>query len=119
MFYVLCPEPMTFLYLKSDQMGDGNPELGRKLMMSFLDKLAASETPIDVIGCVNNGVMLTTEGSEVIGSLETLAARGARIASCGTCLDHLGLSDKLRIGEVGNMEQSIQIMAMADKVIQP
>ena len=98
---------MTFLYLSSDQMGQGDAALGRKLMTLFLGRLAASDTPIDVVGCVNSGVRLTTEGSEVIPYLEALAARGARIASCGTCLDHLGLREKLLIGEVGTMEQSV------------
>ena len=111
---------MTFLYLNSDQMGSGDDaELGRKLMKIFLEKLAASATPIDLIGCVNSGVRLTTEGSEVIDHLQRLKARGARIATCGTCLEHLGLEHKLLIGDVGTMEQSVQAMAMADKIIHP
>jgi len=110
---------MTLLYLNSDQMGSGDNALGRKLLKLFLEKLAASATPIDLIGCVNSGVRLTTAGSEVIAPLERLEARGARIATCGTCLEHLGLEDKLLIGEVGTMEQSVQAMTMADKVIHP
>ena len=110
---------MTFLYLNSDQMGGGDEILGRKLLQIFLEKLAASTIPIDLIGCVNSGVRLTTEGSDVLAHLETLMARGARIATCNTCLEHLGLEDKLLIGEVGTMEQSVQVMAMADKVIRP
>jgi len=110
---------MTLLYLNSDQMGSGDAELGRKLMRLFLAKLAASATPVDLIGCVNSGVRLTTAGSEVIEHLEALQARGARIATCGTCLEHFGFEDKLLIGEVGTMEQSVQAMAMADRVIRP
>ena len=110
---------MTLLYLCSDQMGSGDPDLGRLLMKNFLAQLAASDTPVDMIGCVNSGVNLTTGGSEVLDSLQTLADRGARIATCGTCLDHLGLTDQLTIGAVGTMEQSVQAMAMADKIIQP
>jgi selenium metabolism protein YedF len=110
---------MTLLYLNSDQMGCGDEELGRKLMKIFLAELAASATPVDLVGCVNSGVRLTTMGSDVIAHFETLKARGARIATCGTCLEHLGLEDQLLIGEVGTMAQSIQAMAMADKVIRP
>ena len=110
---------MTFLYLNSDQMGSGDSELGRELMGLFLRQLVESGTPIDVVGCVNGGVRLTTEGSAVIGSLRALQERGARIASCRTCLDHLGLTAKLMVGEVGTMDQSVQVMAMADRVIRP
>jgi len=110
---------MTFLYLNSDQMGSGDSELGRKLMGLFLRQLVESGTPIDVVGCVNGGVRLTTEGSEVIEPLRALQESGARIASCRTCLEHMGLIDKLMVGEVGTMDQSVQVMAMADRVIRP
>ncbi len=110
---------MTFLYLASDRMGAGDDELGRKLMDSFLKELAASEAAIDVVGCANSGIALTTEGSEVIPYLEALQARGARIATCGTCLDHQGRRDQLLIGEVGSMDQTIQVMTAADRIIRP
>ncbi len=110
---------MTFLFLSSDQMGTGDPELGRKLLKSFLAALAAGETRVDVVGCANSGVFLTTEGSEVLESLQALEAKGARIASCGVCLEHYGRGDKLLIGEVGNTEMSVQVMTTADRVIQP
>lgn len=48
---------MTFLYLNSDKMGDGDPELGRKLMKVFLKTLLESGEKIDMIGCVNNLVL--------------------------------------------------------------
>jgi selenium metabolism protein YedF len=110
---------VTFLYLNSDRMGHGDDELGRELLLKFLWELAAFDAPVDVIGCVNSGVHLTTEGSEVLSSLQKLEARGARIATCGTCLDHLGLRDKLAIGEVGDMATTVQVMATADRVIRP
>ena len=110
---------MTFLYLNSDQMGTGDPILGRKLMKSFLSVLAKSDHKIDVIGCVNSGINLTTEGSEVLDSLETLLKKGARLASCGTCLEYYNLEEKLQIGEIGTMDMAVEIMATADKVIKP
>ncbi len=110
---------MTFLYLNSDQMGNGDPVLGKKLLKVFLAEMAKSETTIDVIGFVNSAVTLTTEGSEVIDSLKTLEAKGAQIASCGTCLDHFELREKLLIGGVGTMDMTVAIMASADKVIRP
>jgi hypothetical protein len=63
---------MTFLYLNSDKMGEGDAELGRKLMKIFLAKLAESNVQVDLVGCVNNGIYLTTEGSEVLDSLKRL-----------------------------------------------
>lgn len=110
---------MKFLYLNSDKMGDGDPQLGKKLMKSFLTELAASETPIDLIGCVNSAINLTTEGSDVIDILKIFEGRGVRIASCGTCLEHYGRKDALLIGEVGTMDMTVKIMASAEQIIRP
>ena len=110
---------MTFLYLSSDRMGEGDDALGRKLMAVFLEKLLDDGTPIDEVVCVNGGVRLTTEGSEVIELLQVLEQRGARISSCGTCLAHLGLRDKLVVGRPGSMDETVRLMATADRVIRP
>ncbi len=110
---------MTFLYLNSKRMGDGDPVLGEKLLRVFLEKLAASEVAVDFVGCVNDGVYLTTEGSAVIESLRALEARGATVATCGTCLDHHGLRERLAIGVVGGMPQTVEMFATADRVIRP
>jgi len=100
-------------------MGVGNDELGRKLLRSFLRNLAESDIPIDLIGCVNSGIFLTTEGSEVLESLKKLEAKGAKIATCGTCLEYHNLKDKLLVGEVGTMPMTVQIMGTADRIIKP
>jgi hypothetical protein len=111
---------MTFLYLSSDTMGSGtDKELGGKLLAVFLEKLAASNVPVDMIGCANAAVYLTTREGPALHGLRALEKRGARIASCATCLDHLGLRGSLLIGEVGTMDMTVQIMGSADRVIQP
>lgn len=110
---------MTFLYLNSDKMGEGDTKLGRKLLIAFLKKLAESNTHIDVVGCVNSGIYLTTEGSKVIDSLQKLEAKGTKIATCGTCLEYFGLKDKLLIGEIGTMDGTVEIMLIADRIIRP
>jgi sulfur relay (sulfurtransferase) complex TusBCD TusD component (DsrE family) len=60
---------------------------------------------------------LGTEGSEVLDGLRGLEARGARIATCGTCLEHHGLTERLAIGTVGGMPQIVEMFATADRVI--
>lgn len=110
---------MTLLYLNADTMGRGDEALGRKLLVAFLKELAASEHKVDLIGCVNGAVRLTTEEGPALEALQALAAGGARIASCGTCLDHFDLRENLRIGEVGKMSDTVALMATAERVIRP
>ena len=100
-------------------MGSGEPELGKKLLVLFLQKLADSDHKVDLVGCVNSAIFLTTEENPALPHLQKLAARGARIASCGTCLDHHQRREKLLIGEIGSMDQTVQLFATVDKIIRP
>lgn len=110
---------MTFLYLDSDRIGQGDEELGRKLLRIFLEKLVASEVKVDFVACLNTGSFLTTEEGPALESLRALAARGSIITTCGTCLDHYQRKERLLIGAVGGMQQTVELFASAERVIAP
>ncbi len=55
----------------------------------------------------------------MLESLQKLEAKGARIATCGTCMEFYNKKDKLLIGEVGSMAMSVRVMGNADRVISP
>lgn len=95
----------------SDRIGTGDEELGRILVRSFLYSLARSADKPARIMFMNAGVRLTCEGSEVLGDLRLLASEGVAIKSCGTCLDFLHLSDKLAVGEIGDMNGSVAALS--------
>ena len=46
---------------------------------------------------------LTCEDSASLEDLKNLASLGVEILTCGTCLNHYGLTDKLAVGDVTNM----------------
>lgn len=110
---------MDFLYLNSDRMGQGDPSLGRRLLVSFLSELAKSDVRIDAVGCVNDGIRLTTEEGPGLDALRALAGKGARVMTCGTCLDHHGRREKLLLGEIGNMAGTVQVLATAERILRP
>ncbi len=110
---------MNFLYLNSKTMGTGDDILGEQLLITFLKKLAESKHHIDVIGCVNGAIALTTQPGEALDALKILELKGAKIATCGTCLDFHDRRDQLLIGSVGTMEQTVEVMNLADRVIRP
>lgn len=110
---------MTFLYLNSNTLGSGDFGLGQKLLNSFIKKLADSNVQVDVIGCVNSAALLTTEQSDILENLKRLESKGAKIATCKTCLEHYNRIDKLLVGEIGTMDQTIEILSKADKIINP
>ena len=91
------------LLISSDRFGDGPDELGRLLMKNFIITLLEIPDPPDRIFLLNRGVLLTTEGSEMIEPLTKLAEAGIEIFSCGVCLDYFSVRDKLAVGSVTNM----------------
>ncbi|ERM93123.1 sulfurtransferase-like selenium metabolism protein YedF [Caldanaerobacter subterraneus] len=87
----------------SDKFGEGDERLGKILMKSFIVSLKEQSKKPESIIFINNGVKLTTEGSEVIEDLKELMEMGVEIISCGTCLDFYGIKEKLLVGSISNM----------------
>lgn len=105
--------------IDADTMGRGDEKLGRVLMLAFIKTLVSLSPPPAALYFYNAGVRLTAGDSELIEPLQTLAAAGCRIYSCGTCLDFYNLKDDLRVGEVTNMFDIVQAMATANSVLRP
>lgn len=103
------------VFIKSDSIGDG--ELGLKLMQSFLYSLARTDKKPSAIFLMNAGVRLSCEGSDALESLGMLAADGVEVRSCGTCLSYYELTDRLAVGEVGNMNDTAGAFMDASDVV--
>jgi len=107
----------TVVFITADVLGGGNDELGRILLKNFIFTLAESGTFPDTLLFVNAGVKLAVEGSEVLEALEKLACQGTDIASCGLCLDFYNLKEKLAVGRVGNMLETVESLTEADRIV--
>ncbi|MGL5439149.1 MAG: sulfurtransferase-like selenium metabolism protein YedF [Filifactoraceae bacterium] len=89
--------------IKSDKLGEGAEELGKILMNGFLFTLTQTDPIPNRIVLLNSGVYLSTNTEESVRHLQALSDKGTKIYSCGTCLNFYGLSEDLKVGEVGNM----------------
>jgi selenium metabolism protein YedF len=105
------------LLITSDQLGTGDEVLGQLLITTFINTLAEAYQKPSRILFINRGVMLTTEGSRVLDTLQQLEKEGVQIFSCGTCLNHYQLKEKLKVGQVTNMYDTVDSLLTADKVI--
>lgn len=115
---IQCPDSADLVvFIDTDSLGRGSEELGRILMRSFLQTLEQSEVHPQKIILINSGVKLACEGSEVIEDLQELAAKGAEILSCGTCLDYFGIKKNLAVGQISNMYEIINSLGGASKTI--
>jgi len=107
------------LVIDSAGLGDGEPDLGEKLMKAFLNMLLESgELPAKIV-FMNSGVFLTTEGSPVLELLARYAEAGTALLSCGTCLDYYGRKEKLRVGAPTNMRDTVQALLQFGKIVKP
>lgn len=101
----------------SPVMGHGDDVLGDVLIKAFIFALTQQDDLPDTILFYNGGVKLTVEGSPVLDDLKKLADAGVEIFSCGTCLKHFDIEDKLAVGEVTNMYVIVEKQLQAGIVV--
>ena len=101
----------------SDVMGHGDDVLGDVLIKAFIFALTQQDDLPDSILFYNSGVKLTCEGSPVLEDLNKLANAGVEIFSCGTCLKHFDIEDKLAVGAVTNMYVIVEKQLQAGVVV--
>lgn len=105
------------LLVTSNRIGKGEEKLGAILMNSYFHVLnEGGELPSCII-LMHEGVRLAVEETPVLALLRDFEAKGIQIFSCGTCLDYFNLKDKLKVGRVGNMYGTRDMLAGAGKVI--
>ena len=109
----------TVVAIASATMGEGSEELGKTLLKAFVFALTQQDKLPKTILFYNGGAALTCEGSAMLEDLKELEAQGVEILTCGTCLKHYGLMEKLMVGKVTDMYTIAERMTGADKVIRP
>ena len=105
--------------LSANTMGNGEEQLGKILMKSFIFALTKQDQLPEIILCYNSGASLTCEDSDSLEDLKSLEAEGVKILTCGTCLDFYGLKESLAVGSVTNMYEIVEIMENAGTIIRP
>ena len=105
--------------IRSNVMGEGDPELGKVLIKGFIYALSQQKELPKTILFYNGGACLTCAGSASLDDLKELEHRGVKILTCGTCLNFYGLSEKLKVGEVTNMYEIAETMSKASLIVSP
>ena len=109
----------TIVVLSSDKMGEGDEKLGHILMKGFIYALTELDVLPKTVLLYNNGVKLAVEGSDSLADLKLMEEQGVEILSCGTCLNHYQLTEKLGVGAITNMYSIVEKLSQAGKVIKP
>jgi selenium metabolism protein YedF len=109
----------TVVILNNEYLGEGNIDLGRQLIDSFLRKMWMLEKKPDAIIFYNSAVKLLAEGSTVIDALQALSKSGVDLIACGTCTSFYDINEKMKVGRVSNMQEIVNILMKTEKVITP
>lgn len=113
------PEQTWVAAIGSSQMGEGDEALGKILMKGFLYALARLDKLPDAVLFYNSGAYLTCEGSDSLEDIKSMEEAGTAVRTCGTCLNHYCLEEKLAAGTVTNMYDIVETLALAGKVVKP
>jgi TusA-related sulfurtransferase len=100
-------------------VGEVDNELGGILIKGFIYALTQQDELPSTMLFYNGGAKLTCEASPTLEDLKSLEAQGVEILTCGTCLNHYGLTDKLQVGGVTNMYVIAEKMMTAGLIIKP
>lgn len=114
-----CRRKGMVVVLSSNLMGQGDGTLGKLLMKGFVYALTEQDSLPETILLYNSGAYLSCEGSDNVEDLRNLEAQGVEILTCGTCLNHYGLGDKLKVGSVTNMYEIAERMTGARLLVRP
>ena len=92
------------------------------LINAFLKSLSNTDVLPQKILFVNRGVLLTTDNAEVenddiVEVLKELEKSGVEIYSCGSCLSYYALTERLKVGMIGNALESMQNMLKSEGVV--
>lgn len=103
--------------IATDRFGQGSDELGAILTKGVIYAMTEVAVKPTKLILMNGGAKLSVEGSKSLEDLRMLESQGVQIITCGTCLQHYGLTDKLGVGEISNMYTIAETLLTASKVV--
>lgn len=104
----------------SDEMGGGDPELGKILMRAFVNALIEMPHMPAFVILYNRGVYLATKQIDTARTLEQMKTeKGVDIVCCGTCVDYYDLREDIQVGQISNMYTIMEMQSRVDRILRP
>ena len=105
------------ILIPGNGMGRADLPLQQTLIKKNLSLLEDQHPVPTTIRFYTEGVRLVAEGSPVLALLKALEARGMQLIVCKTCLEYLGIADRVCVGRVAGMTDILDAQMRADKVV--
>jgi selenium metabolism protein YedF len=107
----------TTIVVNQETMGQGDPQLGRQLMLKCLHQLTGLAQKPHTIVFYNGGVRLLASDSPTVDVLRQLERDGVELIACGTCVEFYHLRESISVGHVCDMREIVTRLMASDKVI--
>ncbi len=107
----------TTVMITGDTMGRGDDELGRRLMAKFVRQLSLLEARPEVVVFYNTAVRLLAQDSPHLAAFHLMEDAGVELVACGTCVEFLGLTERMGAGRVSDMREIAATMLASDRVV--
>jgi sulfur relay (sulfurtransferase) complex TusBCD TusD component (DsrE family) len=91
--------------------------LRHALARKFLSLLLIENQLPAQICFYTDGVRLCLDDSPVLAELKELESRGVELVICLTCLEALGVRDRVAVGVIGGMGDILAALQAADSVV--
>ena len=101
----------------SETIGPGNELLGRKLMLHFLQSVINGSHKPRAIILLNSAVRMASGRNDTIGKLTVLEEQGSKIMVCISSAEEFEIVDNVNVGFVASMDEIVEAMMTALKVI--
>lgn len=107
----------TVILITHEGMGQSNVILQHRLIGTYLKLLLDNAMLPAAICFYTDGVKLVVDGSPVLEQLHALEEKGVRLVICSTCLNYYGLTERVKVGIIGGMNDILEYTWKANKVI--
>lgn len=100
-----------------DRVGEGSEELGKMMVGGMLTAFFETERIPEKIIFMNSGINLVIEGSNVLDILTKLEKNGSKLLVCGTCLEYYNKINYIKVGNISNMDEILEVLTSYTKVV--
>ena len=110
----------TVIVISKPTLGTTLPEdsgFGAEMLEKFLHSLEKQPSRPRALLFMTEGVRVAVRGGPFDLPVGMLGGLGVRLLCCRTCLAHYGIPEDRVLGEVGGMDEIIQVMVQASKVL--
>lgn len=124
---ILLPDPLLefgeesdaapAVVLRSDKLGQDEPELGKALMSELLQALLDFPSPPQVIILYHRAILLAMPDSPAAATLGQLAKKGTEVLLCRTSCEHLAADQKEIAGRQAGFAELVDRIRRAEKVM--